>query len=215
MNDPLSKISASMIERYSKRYKELGYHVRTLGWGNEDQQQARFRASLREINFGDGKSVLDIGCGFGDFLSLLKSEHKAVKSYLGWDINPDLIQEAKGRWKNEAEFEVVNMGSYKPEFPVADIGFMFGVLNLNLKDTLDNYAYSEQFIRNAFACVNELLVVDFLSNRLHPDYPQEDFVFYHDPVKMFEFGLSISPNVKICHNYAPIPQKEFMLFLYK
>jgi len=63
--------------------------------------------------------------------------------------------------------------------------------------------------------VRELLVVDFLSLQYAPNYPKEDFVFYHDPLKMLEFAFELTPNVLLKHNYAPIPQREFMLYLYK
>jgi hypothetical protein len=60
-----------------------------------------------------------------------------------------------------------------------------------------------------------VLVVDFLSTYRTPDYPQEDFIFYHDPKIMLDFALNLSANVVLKHNYAAIPQKEFMLFIYK
>jgi hypothetical protein len=92
---------------------------------------------------------------------------------------------------------------------------MLGLLNLNFHEDFDNLTYSKLMITNAFSAVNELLIVDFLSNRLTPDYPKEDFVFYHDPAKMLDFALTLTPNVVLKHNYAPIPQREFLLALYK
>jgi hypothetical protein len=68
-------------------------------------------------------------------------------------------------------------------------------------------------IQKAFSSVSETLVVDFLSLYRTPDYPEEDFVFYHDPSAMLTFALSLTPNVRLIHDYAPIPQKEFMLVL--
>lgn len=217
MSNSLDKISSLMIERYSKRYQTLGYDVKTLGWGSTEQQQYRFRQAIEQIHFTENKSVLDIGCGFGDFLALLVAEHKSFKSYSGWDINPDLIQEANNIWRNNcttAQFEVVNIAEHLV-YRKYDIGFMFGVLNLNLKEEFDNNEYSKLFIRNAFSAVNEVLAVDFLSTQLIKDYPKEDFVFYHDPAKVLEFAFTLTSNVVLKHNYAPIPQKEFMLFLYK
>lgn len=43
----------------------------------------------------------------------------------------------------------------------------------------------------------------------------EDFVFYHDPAEMLNYALTVTPDVTLHHNYLPIPQKEFMLVLYK
>ncbi len=218
MTNPIEEISKSMIERYSNRYNQMGYDVKTLGWGSKEQQEYRFRQAINSINFDQPKSILDIGCGFGDLFALLLADKKPINKFIGWDINPDLIGEANKIWKSievTNEFSVVNLANHVCEKPLADIGFMFGVLNLNLKDNFDNYAYSKLFIENAFSAVKEVLVVDFLSTHLTPDYPKEDFVFYHDPIKMLEFAFTLTPNVVLKHNYAPIPQKEFTLFLYK
>jgi SAM-dependent methyltransferase len=217
MDEILNDIAQKMIERYSRRYKELGHNVKTLGWGTAEQQHYRFKQSLTNIQFTDEKNVVDIGCGFGDYLALLSGEGKPFREYIGLDINPDLINECKKIWreKTKANFKVANISDYNNEEPIADIGVMFGVLNLNLNKTFDNYEYSFQFIRNSFSLIREVLVVDFLSAKCNLDYPQEDFVFYHDPSKMLEFALSLTPNVILKHDYASIPQKEFMLFLYK
>lgn len=216
MKKELEEISAMMVDRYSNRYRKLGYNVHTLGWGSKEQQEFRFRQTLAGIEPDGEKTLLDIGCGFGDYFSFLTAENLAVKKYLGWDINPDLIAEAAKIWESNpvAEFNVVNISAEEPPAK-ADIAIMLGLLNLNLQGKVDNYEYSFGLIKNAFACVNEVLVVDFLSAKLTPDYPKEDFVFYHEPAKMLEFALTLSPNVVLKHNYAPIPQKEFMLFIYQ
>ncbi|WP_027002085.1 class I SAM-dependent methyltransferase [Hugenholtzia roseola] len=214
--DKFLDISNKMIERYSTRYQHLGKDVRTLGWGSIEQQSYRFAQTFEGITFTTDKTILDIGCGFGDYLAQLKARNFPFKNYIGWDINPDLIEEAKQIWSSPlASFEVKNIGSHRLEAPVADIGIMLGVLNLNLKNQIDNYDYSFQFIENAFSSVKELLIVDFLSTKHTPEYPVEDFVFYHNPAKVLEFALSLSPNVMLKHHYAAIPQKEFMLFIYK
>ena len=68
-------------------------------------------------------------------------------------------------------------------------------------------------IKKAFSAVSETLVVDFLSLYRIPDYPKEDFVFYHDPSEMLAFALELTPNVRLIHDYEAIPQKEFTLVL--
>ena len=70
-------------------------------------------------------------------------------------------------------------------------------------------------IKNALSLVKEALIVDFISTRKDSDYPEEDFIFYHNPAKVLKFALELTPNVQLIHDYSPIPQKEFMLILKK
>lgn len=217
IDDILKSISEDNINRYTKRYTELGRDIKTLGWGSKDQQVYRFKQTLMcEINF-KGKTVLDIGCGFGDYFSFLKSNSVGIHKYIGWDINPNLINEGKKQHQGStlADFELKNLFVEIDSGPVADIGVSLGALNFNLTGKLDNYQYSEIFLKKAFSFVREVLIVDFLSSHRFEGYPKEGFVFYHSPEKMLEFALSLSKNVVLKHNYLPIPQKEFLLFIHK
>lgn len=220
LEDKISEISDVTIARYSSRYQKMGYDVKTLGWGTTEQQIYRFAQTLFcGLDF-EGKTILDIGCGFGDYYAFLNEEQTGLQHYIGWDINPDLIQEAKKRAaKNQnASFEVKNLMEqvdHQQAQPVADIAVMLGVLNFNLKDTADNVEYSKLAIKKALSVVKEALVVDFLSTHKTPHYPAEDFVYYHDPAVMLAFALTLSDDVVLKHDYRPIPQKEFMLIIKK
>lgn len=207
----LATLMYSVISRYSDRYKEFGTGVRTLGWGSVEQQKYRFVRAIRSENFCQ-KSVLDIGCGFGDFYLACRDEEADISRYTGWDINQELIFEAKKRHP-DASFDVVDLASLDDITIQADIGVMLGVLNLNFKDDYDNIAFSRMMIEKAFYSISKSLIVDFLSLHKSLDYPSEDFVFYHDPSEMLSFALTLTPNVRLFHDYSPIPQKEFMLVL--
>jgi len=215
LNDDLL-VEKSTISRYSKRFKELGRNVKTLGWGTKEQQTYRFMQTINSnIDLTD-KDILDIGCGFGDYASFLEEYSVKFKSYLGIDINPELINEAKDTFSNSKDisFELLNLKRDKSNIR-ADIGIMIGVLNLNLKEEYDNLRYSKEMIQNAFNLVNEVLVIDFLSSQLTRDYPEEEFVYYHSPEEVLNFAFTLSSNVVLKHNYNPIPQKEFILYIYK
>lgn len=211
MTEKLEDIFSSTISRYSERYKKLGRDVRTLGWGSEQQQHYRFLQAQRVMPI-KGKRILDIGCGFGDFLSCCRIEGICPEDYIGWDINPDLIAEASQQHP-DSTFDIVNLAEMEVMEPVAEVGVMLGVLNLNFKNSYDNLEFSKMMIDKAFSAVSETLVVDFLSSYKTATYPSEDFVFYHDPANMLNFGLSLTPNVSLFHDYLPIPQKEFMMVL--
>ena len=215
----LEKISKETIDRYQHRYQKFGYDARTLGWGNRDQQFYRFAQTLDSPLEFSQCSVVDIGCGFGDYFEFLRGSVQTLSSYQGWDVNPDLIKEASRRYAEDSSvrFSVRNiMDSAITEatlLPVADIGVMLGVLNFNLAGKADNYAYSELAIRRAWALSNKGLIVDFLSSYKDPQYPAESGVFYHEPEKMLAFALTLSSRVTLKHNYLSIPQREFMLFI--
>jgi len=217
MDKLFKSISEKMITRYSDRYKEKGYDVTTLGWGDVDQQILRFAQTLEKKVLFEDKTILDIGCGFGDYYDFLKVNEVSIREYIGYDVNPDLISEAQERHKTNSKtrFEVANILEDREKNVVANIGVMLGVLNLNMTGSIDNYEYSKKIIRNALDLVDECLIVDFLSNKLSPEYPKEDFVFYHDPAIMLDFALSLGAEVVLKHDYPPMPQKEFMLFIHK
>lgn len=82
----LKELSESTISRYSERYYKLGRDVKTLGWGNEEQQFFRFKQVMRIMQCS-GKSLLDIGCGFGDFISAcMKDDADTAKIHGGKSI---------------------------------------------------------------------------------------------------------------------------------
>lgn len=215
----LAKIAEETVDRYSRRYQNYGYDARTLGWGSREQQHYRFAQTLTGTMEFAQRSVIDIGCGFGDYLAFLRNAHQDISSYEGWDVNQDLVTEATKRHAgdNGARFSVRNIMdpsiSKDTLHPVANIGVMLGVLNFNLNGKADNYSYSELAIRRAWALTDKGLVVDFLSSHRDPKYPAESGVFYHDPERMLSFALTLSPRVTLKHNYLPIPQREFMLFI--
>jgi|APSaa5957512535_1039671.scaffolds.fasta_scaffold123522_2 SAM-dependent methyltransferase len=211
----LETIAKQTCSRYSQRYREMGYNVRTLGWGSTEQQELRFDRVLNTVNL-NGRHILDIGCGFGDLLTFCLKNNTTPSKYTGWDINPDLIEEAEKRHAKEiAKFSVVNLTDSKEHSNVADVGIMLGLLNFNLGESFKNIDYTKMMLTDAFECVSEALVVDFLSTNLDPEYPKEDFVFYHNPAEILEFALTLTPNVKLIHDYPAIPQKEFILVLHK
>ena len=209
----IQSFSEQTVSRYSNRFKEMQHSIRTLGWGSKEPQEFRFAEVLKRLD-AKGKSILDIGCGFGDLFNFMKSCSFDFDKYIGWDITPDFIENPLITDKS-VELKVWNIAEEQPSTTVADIGIMLGLLNWNWKNEEKNYDYSMKVIRNAFEAVNDVLVIDFLSTYYDPNYSLEDIVFYHNPSMIINKALEITPNVELVHSYEPIPQKEFLLYLYK
>lgn len=210
--EDIKNLSEQTVKRYTGRYKEHRHGVKTLGWGSTEMQEYRFEQVLQKVDV-NGKSLLDIGCGFGDLYNYVKKRGDELTNYVGWDITPDLIKDTL--IKDEVTLEIKDISQETISGPVADVGVMLGLLNWKWENAEENYAYSKRLIKNALACVNETLVIDFLSTNYTDTYPVEDFVFYHNPQKMLEFAFELSNNVELVHSYEPIPQKEFLLIIHK
>ena len=68
-----------------------------VGWGNPTIQRVRFQI-LSEIGDLQGRSVLDVGSGFGDLHTFLTDQCDiSIGRYLGLDITPDIISMARER----------------------------------------------------------------------------------------------------------------------
>lgn len=213
-SEVMRRLEQEMVKRYSERYKIHKYSPKTLGWDTKENMRKRFEAILSTTDFNN-KIVLDIGCGFGDLLGTMMEKRIKIKDYIGWDINEDLLAEARRRFPGR-RFEKKNILVDPYERAVADVSVMAGLLNLNLKDWgIDNYAYAQEMIRKAFETCTHTLIVDMLSSYTTPTYPKEDFVFYYEPEKMFTFAKSLTNHVVLKNDYAPIPQYEFMLVIRK
>jgi len=209
----IGQIDQDTLKRYNRRLEKFGYDPMSLGWDNKENQFVRFNAALDLVDVS-GADVLDLGCGFGDFLAAIRARGQKPKSYIGIDINDKLIEVARNVYPDTV-FETHNLLT-TPYNRKHDFVFMNGVLNFNLKNNgLDNYEYAMDFIRKAWDVCKKGLVVDMLSTHLADNYPPEDIVFYYSPEKIFEFSQSLTHDVVLKHDYRPIPQKEFMLFLKK
>jgi SAM-dependent methyltransferase len=212
LREAAGRIERAAIDRYVARFRRFGPDPRSLGWDNQANQWIRFRAVTELVDLRS-RRVLDIGCGFADLYGFLREGGVEPASYLGVDINSVLLEVAASRFP-QGRYERRNILLEPFREPVADVGVMLGLLNFRLQE-MDNYDYASEMIRAALSATREGLVVDFLSARRAPGYPEETAVFYYEPERMLQLGLSIAPAVVLKHDYPPIPQREFMLWLRK
>lgn len=208
--DILERIERETVDRYSRRLKDLGAVPRALGWDTGENQAIRFEAFTRAQDL-DGRHVLDVGCGFGDFYGHLKRRGIRVASYTGWDVNPDLLTIARARYP-EATFEVRNVMREPATERIADVVVAMGVLNFRLSD-LSNEEYAIRFLEATWPAARQALLVDMLSAHRIASYPAEPHVHYYDPGVMMARASRLTMDLAVIHDYPPIPQKEFILKL--
>jgi len=87
------------IEVYNKflsKYK--GDRSSSVAWEADNSQIKNFELVSNHIKSGD--SLLDFGCGMGDFILHLDNQNIQLSDYLGVDINKNYISIAKDTYKN-------------------------------------------------------------------------------------------------------------------
>ena len=81
----------NLSEKYEEKFGHLE-GVKSLGWGSDYSQQKRFDILL-DVGISINDSVLDVGCGYGDF-------SKNFVNYLGIDLRENAILTAKNKYSN-------------------------------------------------------------------------------------------------------------------
>ncbi len=77
---------------YDSYFRNAKSRSNKVAWGEPRSQIKNFNIVSKFIN--DGDSVLDYGCGIGDFVRYL-DRNKNISNYLGVDINSNFINMAK------------------------------------------------------------------------------------------------------------------------
>lgn len=189
----------TLLDIYEKRYQKFGISPKSLGW---DKNRARLRfnilASLWDLK---GASILDFGCGFGDFYDFLIHDKKIKKiTYTGIDINPTFVEIAKKRHPN-GRFLVCTNPSELQQF---DYIFASGIFN-------DNIPYAKKHIEDTITAIaghcRKGFAVNFLSDKVQYRLPHAT---HTDPSWALALGYRFSNNIILRNDYMPF---EFTLFV--
>jgi len=148
-----------IIDKHRDSLTRHGYHPKALYWSSREIQEARFRV-LTGIGIESGDSVLDVGCGFGDFKSWSEAQGKALK-YTGIDLSPDLLAEAKKRHADAAFF----VGDLF-DMTLADQSFNWVILSGTLNEELyDEGAYAREVIERMYGLCRNGVAFNLLDGR--------------------------------------------------
>jgi ubiquinone/menaquinone biosynthesis C-methylase UbiE len=191
-----------IIERYNARFAEHGVSMATMASGTEARRTMRYEVLL-ELGIRDGDSVLDLGCGFGDFAGFLQA--RGIRAhYTGYDINPVLVKAAQARHPNR-EFEVRDV--FAEPFPTFDYIVSSSAFNLPLRYE-DNYAFVSRLFRVCHAHAHRGVAIDFLSS--YVDFRSAEG-FHYEPERVLQLAKAITKRVTLRHDY---PLFEFCVYLF-
>ncbi|MGB9710065.1 MAG: class I SAM-dependent methyltransferase [Thermodesulfovibrio sp.] len=118
-----------VIDFFTKRLIHFKNSPESVGW-TRTGQLLRYETVLKLIE-PEGKTLLDFGCGKGDFYGFLKEKGVRCR-YTGIDINPSLIEFARKNYP-EAEFHAMDIEN-EPLSEFFDLTVAIGVFNLAVQD---------------------------------------------------------------------------------
>ena len=201
--DPYSK--DQLLSFYNFHLKQFGDRPEALRW--TPQGQLRRYHTLAEIAppaMLRNATVLDYGCGTGDFYRFLKRQGIDVQ-YTGVDMNPNFIELAKRKYP-ECEFQVMVLG--EDEFPEGYFDYIFicGVFNYLVPGVKEDLLHA---VTTLFGRCNKGLALNALSSHTPVKDPELN---YTSPEEMVRFSLeNLSPYLSLRHDRI---QHDFTLYIY-
>jgi SAM-dependent methyltransferase len=187
---------------FNHLYEAHGQDVKSLGW-SEGGQRKRFEVALSHLP-QQFSSILDVGCGFGDFAAFMD---RADVAYTGWDINENFIKGA--RKLPNATFEVKDIIIKCPEENSFDVAISIGAFNVQCGF---NMKAVEVCLKNMYQGASKMCLLSATSIYADEHVKENKEMFFYDPTEVFKLAKRICRNVELIHNYMP---HDFMIKLYK
>lgn len=189
---------------YQDHVRRFGYSYKALGFGRRSSQEKRFAAVLA-LGALHGRSLLDVGCGFGDLLAFLTARGVQPR-YTGVDICAPMIERCRKRFPgDEARFAVGDALTYEPEEPF-DYVVASGIFGYAARDTRERLRPT---LRHLFSLAGIGIAVNFLSGCAPRRSPGRLYVY---PWDMLQLALGLTPAVRLDHTYLP---NDFTLCMYR
>jgi len=165
---------------YSRALAAHGTTARGVDWPDEPSQQLRHQQFLRLIGDEADASIADLGCGYGSFLTFLRSRgHRGP--YVGYDVAPAMIAAAEERHGSGADRQWVVAGEPTRS---ADYVVASGIFNVKQDCASDTWQdYVDATIDQMAAMARRGWGFNVLSLHSDPARRRAD-LFYADPAGM-------------------------------
>ncbi len=190
--DPYGK--QELLTFFDRHLRDHGDTPQAVRWTPAGQRR-RYEAFHEIIGGLEGKSLLDFGCGKGDFFGFLR-ERGGPGAYCGIDVNAGLTALARRKYP-EAEFQTLDIDE-APWERRFDVVVACGVFNLRIGGIAASH---RETAKTLYGLCRESLHLNFLTARS----PQHDVeLHYVEPVALLSFALEeLSPKVTLRHGLVP------------
>jgi len=200
----MRKLLQRRKEAYQRSFQKHGTVARALKWQTQKAANIRYQNLTAEIDF-NGKSVIDLGCGFGDAIPFIEKKSKNF-TYLGVDLVPEFIQEARRRYPKHSFL----VGPWQELIRKSDIILLSGALNSKVGK--GEYSYRRKAISLMYQHANEALAFNMAGGFPQPKNKSKNKVYYVDSLKILKFCYSLTGKVILRHHYR---KKDFTIVVFR
>jgi SAM-dependent methyltransferase len=181
-----SPILREVASYYASKLDLHGPTSLGVDWKDTESHERRHRQFLRLLDGSPNASIIDIGCGFGDFYRYLRAAGHRGR-FVGYDIAPSMIAKAR-EIHGEADDREWRVGAEPTE--AADFAIASGIFNVrgDVPDEAWTH-YVEQTMATLARAGSRGFAFNVLSMSSDPDRRRPD-LFYADPAEMLAFCLS-------------------------
>ena len=170
---------------YASKLATHGATPQGVDWNGQTSQNVRHQQFLRLLEGGADSSILDLGCGYGDFLRFLRTNGYRGP-YVGYDAASDMITEAS-RLHGQGPDRQWRIGASPVE--VVDFAIASGIFNVKGDVSKDAWA---QYVRDTVDILARAgrrgFAFNVLSLSSDPERRSAN-LYYADPAEMLSYCL--------------------------
>ena len=189
---------------FNKLVEKHGYSPKSLAYGSEKSQKIKFNI-VTEVGIEDNCSVLDVGCGFGDYFNYLKQQGIKNVKYCGIDISNKIVDFAKEKnsLANVIQGNVLDLSDDEKYDYVISLGF-------NCVKTGTNWETLTQVLDKMWKLSKKGIAYNAVST-FSETSPRK--IYFVSPAKVIDYIMTnLTYKVVFRHDYMP---HDFTIFAYK
>ncbi|RRS30267.1 MAG: methyltransferase type 11 [Epsilonproteobacteria bacterium (ex Lamellibrachia satsuma)] len=171
---------------YQNNYDTFGISACGVAWDSEQTQKRRFSVITSCLGDVKNDTLVDAGCGFGDFYLYLKEKNNLPKTYTGMDLCEPMVKEAQVR----TDCQIVQRDILRQPIPVADWYVASGSMNLLTR------IETSLFIQRCFAKSRKGFIFNLLQGK-----EREGTYNYWLPHEIIKLCRPLSAKIQIKEGY--------------
>ncbi|OEK05221.1 class I SAM-dependent methyltransferase [Roseivirga misakiensis] len=193
-----SNIDLSKVEKlYSDNIKKFGNSAQSVGWGNQQKQDLRFKQLLKVV--GDNSqpfSVNELGCGYGELVKYCEKHEFALTQYDGYDISADMLKAAR-EYLNGPQIALHHASAIHTN---ADFTIASGIFNVMFDEDKEAWInHIKRTLMQMYEQADKGISFNLLTK--YVDFEAKD-LYYADPAYYFDFcKRELSRFVTLIHDY--------------